>query len=85
MVGSELPKHLLTHLHVVMRHVEHMACRMGHNDSGGRSTDLRTGRKGVGEARKPCDNSFQAGYQHYLLCRCPTDPVFVPPVSSIRL
>lgn len=46
MVGSELPKHLLTHLHIVMRHVEHMACGMEQNDSGGRSEDLRTGRRG---------------------------------------
>lgn len=46
MVGSELPKHLLTHLHVVMRHVEHMACGMKQNDSGGRSKDLGMGRRG---------------------------------------
>lgn len=34
MVGSELPKHLLTHLHVVMRHVEYVACGMKQDDSG---------------------------------------------------
>lgn len=47
MVGSELPEHLLTHLHVVVRHVEHMACGMKQEDSGDKSKGLRTGRRGT--------------------------------------
>lgn len=64
MVGSELPKHLLAHFHVVVRHVEHMACGMRQEDSGGRSRGLRTGdARGDGDARKPGDG-FQAGPWH---------------------
>lgn len=40
-VGSELPKHLLTHFHVVVGHVEHVACggskRPQRAEEGGRS------------------------------------------------
>lgn len=44
MVGSELPEHLLAHLHVVVRHVEHMTCGMKQEDSGDKSKGPRTGR-----------------------------------------
>lgn len=36
MVGSEFPKHLLTHFHIVMGHVEHVACGVSQEDSEGR-------------------------------------------------
>lgn len=36
MVGSEFPKHLLTHFHIVMGHVEHVACGVRQEDSEGR-------------------------------------------------
>lgn len=35
-VGSEFPKHLLTHFHIVMGHVEHVACGARQEDSEGR-------------------------------------------------
>lgn len=35
MVGLEFPKHLLTHFHIVMGHVEHMACGVKQEDSVG--------------------------------------------------
>lgn len=49
MVGSELPEHFLAHLHIVVRHVEHMTCGMKQEESGDESKGLRTGRRGARE------------------------------------
>lgn len=55
-VGSEFPKHLLAHFHIVMGHVEHMACGVRQEDSEGRrmwALQFYKERGSAGEAREP--------------------------------
>lgn len=61
-VGSEFPKHLLTHFHIVMGHVEHVACGVRQEDSEGRRMRaMQFAEEGAsaGGAREPVSALFR--------------------------